>query len=100
MDWDNTARYKKRATLFKGASPERFGYWMSKLIEKANRKPENERLIFLNAWNEWAEGAYLEPDERYGYAYLEQIANLFATLSDPSQTKEPIRKHAGATYKS
>jgi lipopolysaccharide biosynthesis protein len=73
VDWDNTARYRRRATVFKGASPERFEHWMSKLVEKIDNDPNEEDLVFINAWNEWAEGAYLEPDERYGSAYLEAL---------------------------
>jgi lipopolysaccharide biosynthesis protein len=73
VDWDNTARYRNRATVFEGATPERFGYWMRKLLARASENREEEQLVFVNAWNEWAEGAYLEPDERYGYAYLEAL---------------------------
>lgn len=75
-DWDNTARYKKRATIYSGASPERFEYWFTKLVQgmEARKLPEN--FIFFNAWNEWAEGAYLEPDEHHGYSYLEAIKRV------------------------
>jgi hypothetical protein len=73
VDWDNTARYVKRARIFHGASPERFEHWFRQLVETTARRPEPERIIFLNAWNEWAEGAYLEPDERHGFGYLEAV---------------------------
>ncbi|MEN8174631.1 MAG: glycoside hydrolase family 99-like domain-containing protein [Pseudomonadota bacterium] len=73
MDWDNTARYGRRATIFRGVSPERFEYWFRKLVETVAHQPEGERLVFVNAWNEWAEGTYLEPDERTGYRYLEAL---------------------------
>ena len=73
VDWDNTARYGKRARLFKGASPERFAYWFRQLVQITLSRPKQERMIFLNAWNEWAEGTYLEPDDRHGYAYLEAV---------------------------
>ncbi|MGQ9500028.1 MAG: glycosyltransferase WbsX family protein [Dissulfurimicrobium sp.] len=73
VDWDNTSRYGKRAIIFRGASPERFEFYFKKLVEKVAKRPEAERFIFINAWNEWAEGAYLEPDERYGYRYLEAL---------------------------
>jgi lipopolysaccharide biosynthesis protein len=77
VDWDNTARYKHRAMVFRGASPERFGYWLEQLVAKVAVKPATERLIFLNAWNEWSESAYLEPDERFGFGYLEKVRDLF-----------------------
>ena len=73
VDWDNTARYVKRARIFRGASPERFEHWFRQLVETTSRRPPVERTIFLNAWNEWAEGAYLEPDERNGLGYLEAV---------------------------
>jgi hypothetical protein len=73
VDWDNTARYKKRATIFRGASPDSFCHWFSKLMESMPRRNLPENFIFLNAWNEWSESAYLEPDERYDYQYLEAL---------------------------
>ncbi|HQZ46682.1 MAG TPA: glycoside hydrolase family 99-like domain-containing protein [Usitatibacteraceae bacterium] len=78
VDWDNTARYVKRARIFRGATPERFAYWFRQLVEVTARRPENERLIFLNAWNEWAESAYLEPDERHGMKYLLAVRDALA----------------------
>lgn len=68
-DWDNTAR-RKNGLLFKGASPDKFGKYMKMLVENNSSK---DNIIFINAWNEWAEGAYLEPDEKYQYSYLEQL---------------------------
>ncbi|HLP81281.1 MAG TPA: glycoside hydrolase family 99-like domain-containing protein [Nitrosomonas sp.] len=73
VDWDNTARYKRRATVFKGASPARFKFWFSKLLKTMPERQLPENFIFINAWNEWSEGAYLEPDERFGLQYLESI---------------------------
>lgn len=78
VDWDNTSRYKKRATIFRGASPERFGFWLARLVESMAERKLPEDFIFLNAWNEWSEGAYLEPDERYGFRYLEEVARVLA----------------------
>ena len=73
VDWDNTARYGKRARLFQGASPERFAFWFKQLVQVTATRPGPEQFIFLNAWNEWAEGTYLEPDTRHGYKYLEAV---------------------------
>lgn len=70
--WDNTPRKKNKADIFWGATPEKFYYYFSKQIEHA-RSVYRSEFIFLNAWNEWAEGAHLEPDERFGYGYLEAI---------------------------
>lgn len=72
-DWDNTARKGYNAQILKGATPEKFGKYFGKLLEKC-RKNEVP-FIVINAWNEWAEGAYLEPDEKYGTAYLKELKN-------------------------
>jgi hypothetical protein len=76
VDWDNTARYGDRATIFKGANPDRFEFWLNKLVQKVEQRPVEEQFIFVNAWNEWAESAYLEPDQKYGLEYLEAIRTV------------------------
>ena len=73
IDWDNSARYKDRATIFKGATPERFEYWLSKLVKTMPERQLPEDFIFINAWNEWSEAAYLEPDTQNEYKYLEAL---------------------------
>lgn len=70
VDWDNTPR-NKYGVVYAGYTPERFGQYMSRLIHRA--KEENKPCIFINAWNEWCEGAYLEPDENDQYKKLEAI---------------------------
>lgn len=76
VDWDNASRYKKRATVFRGASPTAFKHWFSKLLDSMPQRHLPEDLIFLNAWNEWSEGAYLEPDIKYGLQYLDAIKTV------------------------
>lgn len=68
-DWDNTAR-KTNGMLFKGATPQKFEKYFERLV---NSNESKDSFIFINAWNEWAEGAYLEPDEKYGYSYLDAV---------------------------
>lgn len=68
--WDNTAR-NKSGMVFNGATPEKFEKYMIELLQK----PSALDLVFINAWNEWGEGAYLEPDQRYGYSYLQALSN-------------------------
>ena len=71
--WDNTPRRMERGTSWVGSSPEMYGDWLREAIAQTQRDhPNNKQFLFINAWNEWAEGAYLEPDVRYGYRYLEQ----------------------------
>ena len=72
--WDNTARkaYSNASTYLQ--SPEVFRKWLSGLLKwTKENNPSDKHLVFVNAWNEWAEGAQLEPDSRYGYAYLQAV---------------------------
>lgn len=72
--WDNTARRRNAAHVFYPHSPELYGYWLTSIVEQTIQRHANpeERLIFINAWNEWAEGAHLEPDEQFGRRFLEE----------------------------
>lgn len=81
VDWDNTARYVNRARIFTGATPERFAYWFKQLVEVTALRPDPEKIIFINAWNEWAEGTYLEPDVHNGYKFLEAVRDSLASQS-------------------
>lgn len=72
VDWDNTSRRGGKATIFLGATPEKFLYYFKNTLIAA-RKHYQSDLVFINAWNEWAEGTYLEPDERYQVSYLEAL---------------------------
>lgn len=68
--WDNTARRSNSASIFVNASPHAFSDWLHDTIRYSRWFPEEtNRAVFVNAWNEWAEGAYLEPDHRNGHAY-------------------------------
>lgn len=83
--WDNTARYGPDAYLLHGSTPALFQSWLETLIAQARRHPPERRLIVVNAWNEWAEGAHLEPDTRYGYAYLNSIGRALAGIPYSSE---------------
>lgn len=71
MAWDNSARRPDGdPTIFINGTPARYERWLSRLCKEAKLRDEEERLVFINAWNEWAEGVYLEPDSQCGYAYI------------------------------
>jgi len=73
--WDNTPRRLERATVWVGATPGLYGRWLHATVERMRREqPADRRLVFINAWNEWGEGAHLEPDQRHGYRFLEETA--------------------------
>lgn len=74
--WDNTARRVNTSFAFEHASPGAFQAWLEEVIAQTrSQQYGDERLVFINAWNEWAEGAYLEPDRRFGHTYLEAVKN-------------------------
>jgi lipopolysaccharide biosynthesis protein len=70
--WDNTSRRKKGATIFKGSTPELYGKWLKHITENYKEHTYKEKFVFINAWNEWAEGNHLEPCQKWGRAYLEK----------------------------
>lgn len=75
--WDNEARRPGNGFSFAGANPPDFGEWLATSASFARETlPPGERFVFVNAWNEWAEGAHLEPDRHFGFAWLDQIASL------------------------
>jgi hypothetical protein len=71
--WDNTARRGTQAYVFHGGNPVSFRRWLSRAAAAAS--PAG-RMVFVNAWNEWAEGAHLEPDARFGRANLEAVLDV------------------------
>jgi hypothetical protein len=73
--WDNDARLQGTGIVLHGSTPAAYEGWLRALVEAAAREPVfGEPLVFVNAWNEWAEAAYLEPDLHYGAAYLNATA--------------------------
>jgi hypothetical protein len=74
--WDNSPRRTPEMgpSIYANSNPELFEKWVSSILRFADNNPiDGKKIIFLNAWNEWAEGAYLEPDQKFGYAYLNSV---------------------------
>lgn len=69
--WDNSARRKTEATIFQNSTPELYGKWLEHVVSNFKPYSSDENFIFINAWNEWAEGNHLEPCQKWGKAYLE-----------------------------
>ena len=77
LAWDNSARRNKGWVSFVYYSLESFYHWVHEIVkytEKTHKK--DKQFMFINAWNEWAEGAYLEPDTLHGYGYLEALSRV------------------------
>lgn len=75
-DWDNTPRYKENGWAYTGVNTEKFKKYFKQLVEKSKEEYDTD-MIFVFAWNEWAEGGYLEPDTKNGWGYLEAIKDIF-----------------------
>jgi lipopolysaccharide biosynthesis protein len=69
--WDNSARRKRGAFVYLDSTPERYEQWLTGALAETMAAGSSQSLVFVNAWNEWAEGCHLEPDDRHGRAYLE-----------------------------
>lgn len=75
--WDNSPRRKFNATIFKDSTPGAYGKWLRAAADECvNMFRGDERIVFINAWNEWGEGNHLEPCERWGRAYLEETRKV------------------------
>lgn len=87
--WDNTPRRQAtEAFIVRDSSPERFGRWLTAAAERQEQAAGRDGIVFVNAWNEWAEGAHLEPDAFWGRAYLETARDVLGTPG-PSDLPSP-----------
>ena len=81
--WDSEPRKPGRGTIYAGSSPNLYRCWLQTACNwTIKNHPHGERYLFVNAWNEWAEGAHLEPDRRFGYGYLEATKDVLSKLLD------------------
>ena len=76
VSWDNTARRGHHAIVIVNSTPDLFRGQLDLMARSVLHKDREERVVFINAWNEWAEGMYLEPDSTFGHAYLEAVAQV------------------------
>lgn len=85
IGWDNTPRYPhmgKESVVHYNSTPESFEALLIKAKEYADSHQDQPKLIVINAWNEWVEGSYLEPDMKWGYGYLEAVKNVMGSKYD------------------
>ena len=85
MGWDNTARRLKDSRVFFGCTPLKFRSWLKAIKEQEDMfNSSAEGLLFINAWNEWAEGTMLEPDQRFGTSYLDAVYSVLGIEQYPA----------------
>ena len=75
--WDTNSRYKAYKKTIINQSPEAFGDALRKAKEFMDSRPLRPKLLTINSWNEWSEGSYLEPDQKFGMGYLEAVREVF-----------------------
>lgn len=75
--WDNTSRRKYKALVVNGSTPELYGNWLEYILKKYKEVNSEDKFVFINAWNEWAEGNHLEPCQKWGRQYLEVTKEKF-----------------------
>ncbi|SDT01081.1 Lipopolysaccharide biosynthesis protein [Pseudomonas asplenii] len=83
LSWDNTARKQNNSHIFHNFSLLRYKQWLSAnclRVLNSDKYQGDEQLVFINAWNEWAEGTHLEPDRKYGYGYLQATHDVATNL--------------------
>lgn len=101
LSWDNTARKQNHSHIFHYFSLLLYKQWLSSICNYVYRNKKyssNEKIVFINAWNEWAEGTHLEPDRKYGYGYLQATYDVIQNfdrelLLDTMQNREISRRN-------
>lgn len=74
--WDRSSRSGRKAVIYYGSTPELWKQHVEQMVETVQNKPEEHKIIILRSWNEWGEGNYVEPDERWGHAYLDALREV------------------------
>src|SRR5262249_16785965 len=69
--WNNSGRKREHAYIVTGSTPEKYGAWLDAAIDRSRPVGDQGKIVFINAWNEWAEGNHLEPCQRWGHGYLD-----------------------------
>lgn len=94
--YDESPRRNRNATVVQGGTAEKFRRYVKELTQK-NSLAGNE-FVFINAWNEWGEGMYLEPDEEYGFQYLEAVRDCKNNMKDKEKTVQEGDEDAGKNF--
>lgn len=84
VGWDNTPRRGRKAIILANATPDAFARRLRVVLDSMQDQPANRRILFINAWNEWAEGMVLEPSQRYGHGFLRALQAELARPLPPA----------------
>lgn len=88
-NWDTTPRYGKNGLVFHSSTPQLFRILVGRALDQVCRNPQDRNIVFIKSWNEWAEGNHLEPDLKFGKAYLNVLREeLFGSRRDPTYSKK------------
>ena len=87
VGWDSTPRHPDRSLVLEHATPGNFQAWLEWTYRRTMEQNVGDaRIVFINAWNEWCEGSYLEPDSRFGHAYLQAVRNAQEAIETGGDT--------------
>jgi lipopolysaccharide biosynthesis protein len=89
--WDSTPRLQNTSNIFAHTTPDLYEEWLAYVIEYSNKNLfGDERLVFINAWNEWGEGCHLEPDRKYGSKFLKATERVLEKFRSNSSITDSI----------
>lgn len=80
--WDRTPRAGKKSNPMTGSTPEKFQKTVEEALQMCKAKQQQHQILFLKAWNEWGEGNYVEPDQKYGHGYIQAIHNAIEKFEE------------------
>jgi lipopolysaccharide biosynthesis protein len=92
VSWDNTPRLQDNGNVFVNSHPDNYRRWLTEIVAQTQQRAPTERMVFINAWNEWGEGCHLEPDQRFGRGYLEATLRAIEHGS-PAMAAAPSSLH-------
>jgi lipopolysaccharide biosynthesis protein len=93
-NWDNTPRSSERGLVLQGSTPELFERHLRAIVQQVVDKPAQHQIIFIKSWNEWAEGNHLEPDLKFGRAYLEVLRKAATRQKVTDAPSSPVLRNS------
>jgi lipopolysaccharide biosynthesis protein len=81
-NWDTTARYGRNAIIMHNSTPDKFRLHLKDVLHRVEETDAEHRIVFIKSWNEWAEGNYVEPDQRFGHGYLKVVKDELSAIAE------------------